>query len=83
MCENKKRESQAPIQDILMGGGWYSRPPNYTLIYYKLSDVWPEIWGFGDFGFSERGMDSHSIPPPGSAPGESVIYSFEMKVYIY
>ena len=29
------------IQDFLMGGGWYSRPPNYTLIYYKVSYVWP------------------------------------------
>ena len=50
------------------GFGWYSRPPNYTLIYYKLSDVWPQIWRFWWFWLLWRGVASHPTHPSGSAP---------------
>ena len=55
---------QARIQDFLMGSGWYSRPPNYTLVYYTLSDVWPQIWRFWWFWLLRRELASHPIHPP-------------------
>ena len=58
------RKSQARIQDFLIGGGWYSRPPNYTLIYYTLSDVWHQIWQLWWFWLLRSGVASHPIHLP-------------------
>ena len=53
-----------------MGGGWYSQPPNYMLIYYKLSDIWPQIFMVG---FSEGGWLATQSILPGSAPAVTII----------